>query len=67
MKLKPEAGSKLTELCSNVGIPSRLFTDNDGEENAGEWEAVRRKHLIPQGYTEPHTPWRNKAELDTGE
>jgi hypothetical protein len=35
MKLKSEAGSKLNELCSNVGIPSRLFTDNDGEETDG--------------------------------
>jgi hypothetical protein len=37
MELKSEAGSKLNELCSNVGIPSRLFTDNDGEETGGEW------------------------------
>jgi hypothetical protein len=55
MKLKSEAGSNLNELCSNVGIPSRLFTENAGEETGGEWETVRRKNLIPQGYTEPHT------------
>jgi hypothetical protein len=67
MKLKSEAGSKLNELCSNVGIPSRLFTDNAGEETGVEWETVRRKHVIHQGYTEPHTPWQNKAELDIGE
>jgi hypothetical protein len=67
MKLKSEAGSKLNELCSNVGIPSRLFTDNAGEETGGEWETVRHKHLIPQGYTEPHTPWQNKTELEIGE
>jgi hypothetical protein len=66
MKLKSEAGSKLNKLCSNVGIPLRLFTDNAGEETDGEWETVRRKHLIPQGYTEPHTPWQNKAELEIG-
>jgi hypothetical protein len=59
-------GSKLNELCSNVGIPLRLFTDNDGEKTGGEWETVRRKYLIPQGYTEPHTPWQNKAELEIG-
>jgi hypothetical protein len=67
MKLKSEAGSKLNELCSDVGIPSRLFTDNAGEETGKEWETVRRKHLIPQGYTEPHTHWQNKAELEIGE
>jgi hypothetical protein len=67
MKLKSEAGSKMNELCSNVGIPSRLFTDNSGEETGGEWETVCRKHLIPQGYTEPHTPWQNKAEIEIGE
>jgi hypothetical protein len=67
MNLKSEAGSKLNELCSNVGIPSRLFMDNAGEETGGEWETVRHKHLIPQGYTEPHNPWQNKAELEIGE
>jgi hypothetical protein len=67
MNLKLEAGSKLNELCSNVGIPSRLFTDNAGEKTGGEWETVRRKHLIPQGYNEPHTTWQNKAELEIGE
>jgi hypothetical protein len=35
MKLKLEAGSNLNDLCSNVGIPSRLFTDNSGEETGG--------------------------------
>jgi hypothetical protein len=67
MKLKSEAGSKLNELCSNVGIPPRIFTDNAGEGTGGEWETVRHKHLIPQGYTEPHTPSQNKAEFDIGE
>jgi hypothetical protein len=67
MKLKYEAGSKLNELCSNVGIPYRLFTDNAGEETGGEWETARHKHLIPQGYTEHHTPWQKKAELEIGE
>jgi hypothetical protein len=67
VKLKSEAGSKLNELCTNVGIASRLFTDNADEETGGEWEAVRRKKLIRQGYTEPHTPWHKKAELEIGE
>jgi hypothetical protein len=67
MKLKSEAGSKLNELCSNVGIPSRVFMDNAGEETGGEWETVRRKHLIPEGYTEPHTHWQHKAELEIEE
>jgi hypothetical protein len=24
---------------------------------------VHHKHLIPQGYNEPHTPWQNEIEL----
>jgi hypothetical protein len=28
---------------------------------------VQCKHLIPQRYTEPHTPWQNKVELEIGE
>jgi hypothetical protein len=50
-----------------VGIPLRLFTDNAGDEAGGEWETLRRKHFITQGYTEPHTPWKNKAEIVIGE
>jgi hypothetical protein len=36
-------------------------------ETGGEWETVRRKQFIPRRYTEPHTPWQNKAELEIGE
>jgi hypothetical protein len=66
MKIKSDAGSNLNALCSSIGITARLFTDNAGEETGGEWETVRRKYLIPQRYTEPHTPWQNKAELEIG-
>jgi hypothetical protein len=65
-KLKYDEGSKLNQICSSVGIPARIFTDNAGEETGGEWETVRREHIIPQRYTEPHTPWQNKAELEIG-
>jgi hypothetical protein len=67
MKLKSDSGSKLNELCSSVGIPARLFTDTAGEETGCEWETVQHKHLIPQRYAEPHTPWKNKAEIEIGE
>jgi hypothetical protein len=63
MKLKSDEGSKLNELCSIVGFPSRLFTDNAGEGTGGEWETVRRKNLIPQRYTEPHIPWQTRWSL----
>jgi hypothetical protein len=67
MKIKSEARSNMNELCSNVGIPSKLFMDNVREEIGGEWETAHRKHLILQGYTEPHTHWQNKADLEIGE
>jgi hypothetical protein len=47
MKLKSVAGSNINEICSSVGIHGMLFNDNAGEETGGEWESVRRKHLIP--------------------
>jgi hypothetical protein len=67
MKLNYDSVSKLNELCSSVGIPARLFSENAGEETSGEWETVRRKHIIPHRYTEPHTMWQNKAEHEIGE
>jgi hypothetical protein len=67
IRLKSDAGSTLNGLCSSVRVPARLITNSAGEETGGEWETVRRKHLIPQCYTEPHIPWKNKAELEIGE
>jgi len=67
MKSKSEAFTALNSFCHNVGIPNPLVTDNAGEETFGDWEEVRKKFLMEQRYTEPHSPWQNKAELEIWE
>jgi len=67
MKSKSEAFTALNSFCHNVGIPNPFVTDNAGEETFGDWEEARKKFLMEQCYTEPHSPWQNKAELEIHE
>ncbi|MGH7954900.1 MAG: hypothetical protein ACREOZ_02950 [Gloeomargaritales cyanobacterium] len=64
MKLKSDAGDKLNEFIKDIGIPQLLLTDNAGEETGTEWERVRKNYLIKQKWTEPYSPWQNKAERE---
>ncbi|MGH7974081.1 MAG: hypothetical protein ACREBR_01045, partial [bacterium] len=64
MKLKSEAGDKLNEFVKDVGIPELVVTDNTGEETGADWERVRKHYLIKQKWTEPYSPWQNKAERE---
>ena len=62
MKTKGEAGDKLNEFLTTTGIPEGLITDGAKEEFFGRWGEVRKKFLLHQRQTEPHSPWQNKAE-----
>ena len=62
MKLRSDAGLQLNKFIEDVGIPAKLITDNAGEETGGDWAAVCKKHLIVQRFTEPYSPWQNRAE-----
>ena len=66
MATKSEAGDKLNTFVSTYGIPETLTTDNAKEETLGTWNLVRKKYLIHQTVTEPHTPQQNKAEIEIG-
>jgi hypothetical protein len=56
MPTKGEAGDKLNTFIKTYGIPEELTTDGAKEETLGTWNAVRKKFLIHQSVTEPHTP-----------
>jgi hypothetical protein len=62
MKSKGDAGDKLNEFITTTGIPECLVTDGAKEEYHGRWGDVRKKFLLHQRQTEPHSPWQNKAE-----
>ena len=64
MPSKSEAGDKLNTFVKTYGIPEVLITDGAKEETMGTWNQVRKKYLIHQNITEPHTPSQNKTELE---
>mmetsp|Transcript_2147 Transcript_2147/g.3294 ORF Transcript_2147/g.3294 Transcript_2147/m.3294 type:complete len:1178 (+) Transcript_2147:1032-4565(+) len=66
MPTKGEAGDRLNTFITTYGIPEELTTDNAKEETLGTWAQVRKKYLIHQTVTEPHTPQQNKTELEIG-
>ena len=56
-------------MIRDVGVPELgIHTDNAGEESGAftEWERVRKYHLIPNTFVEPHSPWMNRAEGEIG-
>jgi len=64
MPTKGEAGDKLYTFITTYGIPEELTTDGAKEEMLGTCNAVRKKYLIHQTITEPHTPQQNKTEIE---
>jgi hypothetical protein len=62
---KADCGDKLNDVIWEVGIPELgIHTNNAGEESGAftNWEKVRKNHLIPNTFIEPHSPWMNCAE-----
>ncbi len=51
-----------------AGIPETLLSDNDTNmEGWSAWKKRIRKNSIDPKYTEPYSPFQNKAELDIRE
>ncbi|KAI2492429.1 hypothetical protein MHU86_22109 [Fragilaria crotonensis] len=67
MERKNESIYALDDFVKKVGIPV-LLCDNDATmEGWGEWKKRIRKYSIDPKYTEPYSPFQNKAELDIRE
>jgi len=67
MASKSEAGDKLNDFVQEIGIPEVLVTDNSGEQSGADWEKTRKFYLINQRFTEPYSPWQNRAEREIQE
>lgn len=68
MKSKSLAGKALSDLFSDVGVPTSLHTDGAKEMTIGHWKEVREKHGgIKQTTVEPYSPWQNRAEAEIRE
>ena len=68
MERKNESIHALDEFVKKIGVPETLISDNDTTmEGWSEWKKRIRKYGINPKYTEPHSPFQNKAELDIRE
>ena len=68
MARKNESIYALDDFVKKVGIPETLLCDNDATmEGWNEWKKRVRKYSIDPKYTEPYSPFQNKAELDIRE
>jgi len=62
MRLKSEMPNALKCFIRDVGIPQTIHSDNAKELMQGEWKEICNEFMINTTYTEPHSPWQNRAE-----
>ncbi len=62
MRLKSQAHETLSAFIHEVGIPSSLHSDDAKELMEGKFKDLCKDLHIPCTYTEPFSPWQNRAE-----
>ena len=62
-----ETGHTLKSFIELVGLPPSLHSDNHSNFKEGLFKQLLRKFGIGATYTEPHSPWQNRAEYAIGE
>ena len=62
-----ETGRSLKSFIEMVGLPSSLHSDNHKNFKEGLFKKLLRRFGIHSTYTEPHSPWQNRAEYSIGE
>jgi hypothetical protein len=64
MKTESEFVDIFLDFIRKYGIPSALRRDNAKSEMSQLVEDIHRDLIIADQWTEPHSPWRNTAELN---
>lgn len=68
MTTKGETAQSLDSFVKTFGIMDRLITDGDPTmQESKAWKETVASYRIQQRWTEPHSPWQNRAELDIRE
>ena len=57
-----ESSHTLRSLIHYIGIPRSLHSDNHGNFKDSWFKRLARRFGIMQTFTEPHSPWQNRAE-----
>jgi len=52
----------LNTFIHEVGIPYELHSDDAKELMEGKFKQICREYGIKTTYSEPHSPWQNRAE-----
>ena len=62
-----ETSRTLRNFIETVGLPQAMHSDNHRNFKEGLFKKLLRKFGIYSTYTEPHSPWQNRAEPAIGE
>jgi hypothetical protein len=62
MKAKSETVDTLNAFIQEVGIPHALHSDDAKELLQGPFKQLCKDYGIPCTYTEPYSPWQNRAK-----
>jgi len=62
MKLKSEVADTLSKFIHEVGIPHAIHSDDAPELMQGKFKQLCKEYQIQTSYTEPYSPWQNRAE-----
>jgi hypothetical protein len=62
MTNKSETHETLHTFIHEVGVPEHIHSDDAKEVMEGKLKKICRDYGIKTTYTEPHSPWQNRAE-----
>jgi hypothetical protein len=62
-----ETSRTLRNFIETVGLPQAMHSDNHSNFKEGLFKKLLKKFGIYSTYTEPHSPWQNRAEPAIGE
>ena len=66
LKRESHAINALEDFGRKIGLPSKIKTDNAKTEVGEKWTTWCRNHRVDTLFTEPMSPWQNKAEHAIG-
>jgi hypothetical protein len=62
MKLKSQTAETLSTFIHDVGIPTIMHSDDANELIRGKFRLLCKDYGITSTFTEPYSPWQNRAE-----
>jgi hypothetical protein len=62
MKTKSQTSETLSAFIHDVGIPTIIHSDDANELMHGKFRQLCKDYSITSTFTEPYSPWQNRAE-----